>query len=257
VTLQDPKVSQLLKRHFVALAVDIDNAPKEIQPLFGKIEGKTLPFLLCVTDRGQFLHGTSGARDPEQLVTDLTKALANKAVALPKSREADLGKQLEALQKALDANNRKQANTAFQAILRLRGYNEAKDKAHDLMDATQAEGVKQLRDAVGHARKDEYDDAGKLASQVAQEFAGLPVAEEAKEHLAALKLLETAHQLSADKKGNWKQTATQRLNTLLSKHGDTPYATLAQQRLQELRAKCGRGGRGNGTQRRESENGTE
>ena len=237
MTLQDPKVSQLLKRHFVALVVDIDNASKELQPLFGKIEGKTLPFLLCVADRGQFLHGTSGGRNPEQLAADLTKVLANKAVALPKPREADLTKQLEALEKALDANNRKQATTAFQTILRLRGYSEAKDKAHDLMDAVQAEGIKQLREAVAHAGKDEYDLAGKLAVQVAKEFGGLPIAEEAKEHQAALKLLESAHQLSADKKGNWKQTAGQRLNTLLSKHGDTPYATLARLRQQELQAK--------------------
>jgi hypothetical protein len=237
VTLQDPKVSQILKRHFVALVVDIDNAPREIQPLLGKIEGKTLPFLLCVTDRGQFLHGTSGPRNPEQLGADLANTLANKAVVLPKAREADLAKQLGALEKALDANNRKQATTAFQAILRLRGYSGAKDKAHDLMDAAQAEGIKQLRDAVAHAGKDEYDDAGKLAAQVAKDFSGLPIADEAKEHQAALKLLEAAHQLSADKKGNWKQTAAQRLNTLLSKHGDTPYATLAQQRLQDLRHK--------------------
>src|SRR5262249_32349445 len=177
VTLQDPKVSQLLKRHFVSLVVDIDNAPKEIQPLLGKIEGKTLPFLLCITDRGQFLHGTSGARNAEQLATDLEKALANKAVALPKAREADLAKQLEALEKALDANTRKQANTTFQAIVRLRGYSEAKDKAHDLMDRAQADGIKQLRDAVMHAGKDEYDEAGKLAVQVAKEFAGLPIAD--------------------------------------------------------------------------------
>ena len=237
MTLQDPKVGELLKRHFVALVVEIDNAPKELQPLFNKIDGKTLPFLLCLTDRGQFLHGTSGPRNPEQLVADLTKTLADKAVALPKAREADLSKQLEALEKALDANNRKQAATAFQAIVRFRGYNAAKDKAHDLMDAAQAEGVKQLRDALAHGRKDEYDDAAKLVSQVAKDFAGLPIADEAREHQAALKLLEAAHQLSTDKKGNWKQTAAQRLNTLLSKHGDTPYATLAHLRLQELRPK--------------------
>lgn len=237
MTLRDPKVSQLLKRHFVALAVDIDNAPKEIQPLLGKIEGKTLPFLLSVSERGQFLHGTSGARNPDQLAADLEKTLANKAVALPKAREADLAKQLGSLEKALEANNRKQATTAFQAILRLRGHSEAKDKAHDLMDTAQERGTKQLRDAVAHARKDEYDDASKLAAQVANEFSGLPVADEAKEHQAALKLLESAHQLSADKKGNWKPTASQRLNTLLNKHGDTPYAMLAQLRLQELRQK--------------------
>src|SRR5262249_3992249 len=158
-----------------------------------------------------FLHGTSGARNPEQLGADLAKVLANKAVALPKAREADLTKQLVALEKALDANNRKQANTTFQAILRLRGYNAAKDKTHDLMDAAQAEGVKQLCEAVAHTRKDEYDHAGKLAADVAKDFAGLPIADEAKEHQAALKLLEAAHQLSADKKGNWKQTVTQRL----------------------------------------------
>ena len=237
VTLQDPKVSQVLKRHFVALVVDIDNAPKELQPLFSKIDGKTLPFLLCVTDRGQFLHGTSGRRNAEQLAADLTKVLANKSVALPKSREADQTKQLGTLEKALDANDRKQAATAFQSILRLHGYSEAKDKAHDLMDAAQAVGSKQLRDAFDHARKDQYDDASKLTANVVKEFAGLPIADEAREHQAAIKLLDAAHQLCVDKKGNWKQTATQRFNTLLSKQGDTPYAMLAQLHLQELRQK--------------------
>jgi hypothetical protein len=234
VTLQDPKVAQLLRRHFVAVAVDIDHAPGEVRPLFNQIQGRTLPFLVHITDRGQFVHGTSGGRNPDQFAADLNKVLADKAVALPKAREAALAKQVEALEKALDANNRKQAATAFQAILRTRGYSELKDKAHDLMDAAQSEGVKQLRDALGHARKAEYDNAGKLAAGVAKDFAGLPIADEAKEHQAALKLLEAAHQLSTDKKGNWKQAAAQRLGTLLSKHGDTPYAALAQQRLREL-----------------------
>jgi hypothetical protein len=125
------------------------------------------------------------------------------------------------------------------ALVRLaeRGYNETKDKAHDLMDKVQADGIKQLRDAVMHADKDEYDKAGKLAVQVAKEFAGLPVADEAREHQAALKLLEAVHQMSVDKKGNWRQIAAQRLSTLLNKHGDTPYATMARQRLQDLRQK--------------------
>src|SRR5262249_20112892 len=127
--------------------------------------------------------------------------------------------------------------TTFQAIVRLRGYSEAKDKAHELMDKAQADGIKKLRDAVMHAGKDEYDEAGKLAVQVAKEFAGLPIADEARDHQAALKLLEAAHQLSVDKKGNSTQVVSQRLNTLLSKHGDTPYATMARQRLQDLRQK--------------------
>jgi hypothetical protein len=237
VTLQDPKVNKLLKRRFVAVVVDIDHPPREVRAMLNKVEGKTLPFLLYITDRGQFLRGTSGGRTPMQLAEDLEQVLADKSFALTKARAAEAAKQVQGLEKALDAKNYKQASTAFQAALRVCGYGAVKDKAHDLMDAAQADGNNQLADAMNHAKKDEFAEAQKLASAVAKDFAGLPVADEAKQHQAALKLLEAAHRITTDKKGNWKPAALQRLNTLLAKYPDTPYAGLALRRRAELQKK--------------------
>ncbi len=233
-TLRDPKIAQTLKRHFVSVALDVDNAPPEARALFAQTGENRLPYVVIVNDRGQYLVGNSGGASVLELKSDLEKALEHKTIATPKTRESELTRQVEALQKALDNKNYKEANSVFAAIQRARGYHAQKDKAHELMDKAQEEGLKKLTEAFEAARRDEYATAKTALEGVPKDFAGLPVADEAKEHLAAVKILEGAHKITTDKKGAWKNLAAQRFGQVLAKHDDTPYASLALQRQEEL-----------------------
>ncbi len=233
-TLRDPKIAQILKRHFVSVALDVDNAPPEARALFTQTGDNQLPYVVIINDRGQYLSGSSGGPSVSELKGDLEKALEHKTMAVPKTRESELTRQVEALQKAVDAKNHKEAMSVLAAINRIRGYHAQKDKAHEIMDKAQEEGLKKLTEAFEAARRNEYAQAKTALESLPKDFAGLPVAEEAKEHLAAVKLLEGVHKLTTDKKGAWKALAVQRLAQVLGKHNDTPYASLALQRKEEL-----------------------
>jgi hypothetical protein len=234
LTLRDPKVSKLLHRHFVAVAFDIGRVPPPVNALFPRTGGKAMPFIVVMNPRGQYLAGTSGFRNAQQLAADLEKVLGDRTLALPKAREAELTKQVAALEKALAEKKYKQATTAFQAVARARGYSALKDKAHDLLDEAQKDAAKQRDRAVALARQDEYAEAGKLLADMARSVADLPIAAEAREHQSALKLLQAAHKITTDKKGVWKQSAMRQLTLVLTRHPDTPYASLAFQRRKEL-----------------------
>lgn len=233
-TLRDAKISQILKRHFVSVALDVDNAPPEARAIFQQIGGNTLPYVAVLSDRGLYINGSSGGASVLELKSDLEKALEHKAVATPKTREPELNKQLEALQKALDDKKPKEAMNVLAAINRIRGYHALKDKVHDALDKAQEDGLKKLTEAYEAARRNEYAGAKTALEGIPKDFAGLPVAEEANQHLGAVKMLEAIHKITSDKKGAWKQAAVQRLGQLLAKYGDTPYANLAVQQQEEL-----------------------
>jgi hypothetical protein len=227
-------VSKLLRRHFVAVAVDANSAPPEIRAAFTRTGGNAFPFLLYVNDRGQYLNGSSGGRSPEDVRGDLDKALTDKSLAMPKNRESELAKLVEELEKQLDAKKHKEATATFNKILALRGYAAGKDKAWDLMDKAQEDGLKGLEQALSYAGRDEYAKAKEALEKIPKDAVDLPVAKQAQEHLAALKLIEGAHQATQDKKGNWRQIAVQRLVLVLKNHSETPYANLALQRQNDL-----------------------
>jgi hypothetical protein len=233
-TLRDPKISQIIKRYFVAVALDANAAPPEVKAAFPRTGGSAPPFILYLNEQGQYLYGTNGGKSAEDLRADLDKVLTDKSFAIPKYREAELAKQVAALEKHLEEKRIKEAVAAFNNIQKLRGYSVTKDKAYDLMDKAQEDGLKALDQALALATRDEYDKAKELLEQVPKDFAGLPVADQAKEHLNAVKALEGAHQPTKDKKGNWRQVAAQRLAGVVRGHPDTPYANLANQRQQDL-----------------------
>jgi hypothetical protein len=237
VTLRDPNVSKLLNRHFVPVVVDVDKPPPEVSALFQKVNGQTLPFLIYVSDRGQFLNGTSGLRSAADLKADLEKSLGDKQYTITKTGDAELNKQLTALEKALTDKTYTKVPAIWTAIGKVRGYGPAKDKAYDLMEEAESDGRKELAAALGEAKTGEFAAAKKRVAGVTKDLAGLPVADEAKLHLAALTTLENVQKLSTDMKGNWKLTASQQLDNLLRLQADTPYAALATQRKKDLQGK--------------------
>lgn len=235
MTLKDPNVSKLLNRHFVPVVVDIDKPPPEVAALFPKVKGQTLPFLLYVSERGQFINGTSGGRSAAELQADLEKTLADKQYTIPKAGETELTKQLAALEKALGDKAYSKVPAIWQAIGKIRGYGPGKDKAYDLLEAAEADGRKELNTAFGEARAAEFAAAKKRVGGVTKELAGLPIADEAKGHLAALNIMEAVEKLTTAKKGNWKASANTQLDQVLRLHLDTPYANLALQQKKELK----------------------
>jgi ribosomal protein L20 len=233
-TLRDPKISQVIKRHFVAVAFDANTAPTEVKAAFTRTGNQRFPFVLYLNDKGQLIHGTSGGRSAEDLRADLDKALNDKSLELPKNRETELTKLVDTLEKQLEEKKHKEAIATFNSIQKFRGYSAAKDRAFDLMDKAQEGGLKSLDEALAYAGRDEYERAKDILEKVPTDFAGLPVADQAKEHLNVVKALEAAHQPTKEKKGNWRQTAVQRLAAVVRNYADTPYANLANQRQQDL-----------------------
>ncbi len=228
--LKEPDVQKLVNRYFVPLAINAKtNNMKENSILFpfDKIGGNTLPFVTMFTDKGQFILGSNGPRKKEDLLAYIKKALSDKSQVISPAVEANLGKQVEGLQKAIEAKNFKQAGQTYATIMKNRGYSANKDKAFDLMDEAQFDGVRLLKEAVQLADMNQYGDAKKLIADVPKEYAGLPVATEYKEHVESLKLLEEAYKSTTDKKVGWQGAALAKYTAVLTKYPDGAYSGVA------------------------------
>jgi hypothetical protein len=235
--MKEPEVQKLINRYFVPLAINAEkNDKKENTILFplDKIGGNTLPLVTFLTEKGQYIHGSNGPRKKEELLADIKKVLTDKNHSVAPAADANLGKQAETLQKALEAKNFKQAGPIYAAILKVRGYSANKDKAFDLMDDAQFEGVRLLKEAVQLADMNQYSDARKLIADVPKEYAGLPVANDYKEAVDSLSLLEQAFKSTQDKKVGWQGAALTKVSTVLTKYPDGAYAGVALKRKNEL-----------------------
>lgn len=235
MTLQDPGVVQTLNRNFVAVYVDYQKGlPNQLGQALAKLENRTLPIVLYLTDTGEFVAGTSGNKTPAELMADVGAALKHPGLAMSKEDEAELAKQVKALEKAVAARNFPQVGEILGTIRNLKGHSPLKLKAYDLIDAAQAKAVPQIRLAVGQAEAHQYATASKLLAALAKQYAGLPVADEIKGYDEAVKLLESAAQIVRARKGSWKDDAAARLNQLLEQYPDSPFAPVARKRLAEL-----------------------
>jgi hypothetical protein len=231
--LTEKRVSQLINHYFVPVAFELEKVPKEVRPNTQKAS-KFLPVVVIMNDRGAYITGFGGLIKPNEVEDALLKVLQDKAYTIPKTSEATMAKQLEALDKALDDKAYSKATPIFQNIVKTKGYSELKDKAYEKMDSAQSEATQELTEAYSSVRQDDYPEAKKAIEKVMKGYIGLPVAEQAKEQLAAVKLLESAYQLSSDPKVPRKADAMQKLDLLLRTYIDTPYASLAQFRKKEL-----------------------
>src|SRR5262245_25826202 len=117
-TVKDKKVSSLIKAHFVAFAVDVENAPPALKSLL-KSAGDTHPYVAYLHDRLQRVHSSSGMRDVEEMSADLEKVLENKQLAMSKPNEAELEKQVTTLEHALEDKHYKEATAAWATIQRI------------------------------------------------------------------------------------------------------------------------------------------
>jgi hypothetical protein len=232
-TLRDERIGQFLNRHFVPVGVDFPYAEAQLRPILLRA-GKTPPVIVILNDQGQYLVGLSGYKKPNEVETELIKVLENKANAVPKGKEAELTKQVEMLEKALADKAWAKATPVFRTIIGVKGYHSLKDKAYDLMDMAQSDGNQALKDAYNHTRQDEYAEAKKSLEKVIKDYAGAPVADRAKDHLAAVGIMENVHKITGDPKVNRKGEAARLLDTVLNKHSDSPYAALAISQKKEL-----------------------
>jgi hypothetical protein len=235
VAFRDEKLGQFVNRYFVPVAVDFDKPPTEVKPFIANLGKKPMaPVIIIVTEKGQPTQTFTGTWQPDQLQGKLIEVLENKGYVLPKSKEAEVSRQVDALEKTLaqGAKAWPKATQMFRTIQAYPGYSPLKDKAYDAIDKAQEGGSNSLKEAYNHTRQDEYADAKKLVEKVIKEYAGAPVGDQAKEHLAAVKLMETANQLANDSKK--KATAVLQLDQVLTKYGDTPYSGLALSRKRDL-----------------------
>jgi len=232
-TLRDERVSQFINRYFVPVSVDFAKQPFDLKGTILKA-GKTPPLIVLMGDRGQYLTGLSGYKKPNEVEAEMMKVLEDRLFAMPKSREPEMDKNVKELEKLLTDKSWPKAAAAFRGILQVRGYSPLKDQAYELLDKAQLDATAELKTALDHARQDQYDDARKALDKVLKDYAGAPVADQAKEHLAAVKLLETAHQYASDPKVPRKNDALRQLETVLYRYADTPYAGVASARKKEM-----------------------
>src|SRR5438046_3037071 len=146
-TIKDSKVSGLIKAHFIPFAVDMANAPAELKMVL-QAAGEAHPYVVYLNDKLQPIHSSSGMRDVEEMVADLEKVLENKQLAMSKANEAEMDKQVTNLDKALGDKHYKEATAAWNALNKLKGYSKNRQKAYELMDKAQADGMKKQSDAV-------------------------------------------------------------------------------------------------------------
>jgi hypothetical protein len=231
-SFKDERISQFLNRYFVPVSLDFTKQPAEMTKLIGQA-GKAPPIILLLNEKGQYLQGLSGFKKPNEIEGELIKVLEEK-YGVPKAKDAEIEKKLELLAKAVEDKAWAKAKPLFNEIVAIRGYSAMKDKAYEVMDAAQADGNAQVKEAYGSVRKDDYAEAKKGLEKVIKDFSGAPVADQAKEHLAAVKVMEFAHQCATDAKVNRKAEAVRQLDGVLGKYGDTPYAGLAQSRKKDL-----------------------
>jgi len=229
--LRDERITQILNRYYVAVSVDYDKPPAELKNELAKTVKPGAPFLLFLTDRGEGFNTLTGTWKAEQIQEYMLKALLDKGYNLPKSKQADAAKQVEALEKAIEQKSWSKATQTFRSILALSGYSPLKDKAYDLMDKAQEGSTEALNDACTHVRSEEYAEAKKVLEKALKTWTALPVADDVKEHLAAVKLLEVSSQQA---KANRKADAVRQLDMVISKYSETPYAAVAVTRKKEL-----------------------
>lgn len=232
-TLRDERIAQFVNRYYVPVSVDFAKQPLDLKATILKA-GKTPPMIILMGSGGQYITGLAGYKKPNEVEPELMKVLEDKAFALPKSREAEMDKNVKELEKLLGDKAWPKAAAEFKSILAVRGYSPLKDQAYDLLDKAQLEGTQELKTAYDHARQDEYAEAKKSIDKVLKDYAGAPIADQAKDHLAAVKLLETAHQYATDTKVPRKNDALRQLESVSIRYADTPYGGLATARKKDL-----------------------
>jgi outer membrane protein assembly factor BamD (BamD/ComL family) len=233
MTLRDEKLGQLINRYLVPVSVDFDKPPAEVKPHVDKIAKKPPPAVLIFNERGQLMNTLTGTWQAKDLYGNLLEMLQDKGYTLAKTKEAEVSKQVDLLEKALGEKKPwVKATPIFRNIVQNPGYSPLKDRAYDLLEKAQEGGFNDLKEAYNQARQDQYADAKKSLDKVAKEYVGAPVADQAKEHLGALKIMETAHTLASDPKR--KTDAVRQLDQVLTKFPDTPYAALALSRKKDL-----------------------
>ena len=232
-TFQDARIAFFINHYFIPVVVDAGTAPADIKALLAKTGGKTEPYLLILDSRSQFIDGASGYKKPNEVEEKILKVLTEK-YAISKTQEETIGKQVEELKKLFEGKDYAKAMTLYRSITGVKGYSVKKDEAYEALDLAQSEISTKLKDALDHAKKSEFVDGKKDLEFVlkTKEYQGLPLADSAKSHLAALKLYESAANLAA--KDATKAQAVGPLDTLLRTYADTPYSQLATQKKKEL-----------------------
>jgi hypothetical protein len=230
INYRDERLSQFLNRYFIPVSIDATKPPPELKAYFVK----TTPVILFISERGQYLSGMAGYKKTNEIEEEVLKILQDKAYVIPKNRETELEKQVDALKAALDDKAWAKAVPIYKTIMAVRGYGPIKEKAFELMDAAQADATKEVRNAYATTRKGDYAEARKALETVIKDYAGAPVADVAKEHLGALKNIEVAEKLAADTKVNRKGEAVRYYDQILLRYLETPYAALAQNRKKDL-----------------------
>ena len=222
--LPSKDVSALLTKNFVALKVDIDKAPADVQKYLSQVGGNTLPFYAYVGPDGKFIKGTSGFRDEKAFLDDLESVVK---IVIPKASPADekkLAKAVEQAEKDLEAGRLAAVVKAAREAEKVRGLSEAKDRLKELQTKAEEAGAKGLDEAVALAKEGKYDDALTAVKRLASDFKGAPLEEKAAVAQKSLERLKSAEKFA--EKGE-KTSAKKLCDLIVKEAAGTPWAAMA------------------------------
>ena len=233
---KDERLSQLLNRFCVPVVVDskVANADPTVKALLKKLGAE--PVILFLNDKGQYLSGLSGLRKTGEIegqVLDNLKEHFKISEAVDKKLDA----QIKELDIHITGKDWAKAVPLFKAIVAVKGYSTKKETAYELMDTAEADTTLKYRDVLSHTAKKEFDEAKTILTELLKnkDIAPLPMAGEAKDYLAAVKLMEEAEKHANDtKKTTARNAAIKNLDMVVSKYGDTPFANMAAVQKREI-----------------------
>jgi hypothetical protein len=234
---KDQRLSQLLNRFCVPVVVDSKaaKADQTVKLLLDKA-GKAEPYILLLDEKGQYLSGLSGLRKTNEIEGAILDAL-KEHFKIPEAVEKKLEAQVMELDIHITGKDWAKAVPLFKAIVAVKGYSAKKETAYELMDTAEADTSLKYRDVLSHTAKKEFDEAKTILTELLKnkDIAPLPMASEAKDYLAAVKLMEEADKHVNDtKRATAKINAIKNLDMVVSRYGDTPFANLAAVQRREI-----------------------
>lgn len=232
--LSDPQVLKMLRRYYVSIAVDYYASCSELDNILktkGYSEDKT-PVHVFLSPQHQPLSWHDQIVPADQFARDLQKNAAEKIFLMSKAQEKEVEKLVKQLEVSLQNKDGKKINQQWQQFLRIPGYSEAKNKGFVLMEAAEEPARKKLFEAAKLIR-DQKQPLAKVALEEAQRLAeSLPIAEEIKQTMNALLLLDRA--IESERQAT---TAKQKQQTLslyqqiLTKYPDNTVASFVYHKL--------------------------
>lgn len=210
----------ILETGFVCLSADCDAPEPPVEALTSHLAGEgTLPFVMYVNRRGEWIHGSSGYVDVDEILSDLERVLASPLLGVDEETERVMRRALPRAREAVEASRWREAMRHIGAAEGATGTSETKDALLALRDRVQASAREGEEAILFKVAARDFTGAAADCRTHATTYAGLASAEEVgRRWLAAIRAADRAW--DAHEKGR-DEDALQDLRELVAEWQDT------------------------------------